>query len=424
MNISLIDFSKQIFKYPRSLTGKGVIQTLNYISDHIPLNIIKVKSGSTHFDWTVPDEWNINEAYIEDLETSTKIVDFKSNNLHVISYSDKINKILSYDELIENLFFLEDQPNAIPYITSYYKKRWGFCMSYNKFKKLNKKGRFRVFIDSSFNKNGSLAYGECYIKGESKKEILVSTYVCHPQMANNEISGITVTTALASQLRKQSNYYSYRFVFVPETIGSIVFINKNFKTLKENVVGGYVVTCVGDERSWGVIGSRYGNNISETIAKKILSDEKVNFISYSWLERGSDERQYCAPFVDLPISSVTRSKYGEYPEYHTSLDNFDLVTQKGLSESFRMYLKFFDVFEFNHLKPKIKTLCEPQLGKRKLMPNVSDKNSFSKVVHFKNFISYCDGKNTILEISNFCSIRYEEAFNFFKILKENNLIET
>ena len=421
--MNLLNFAKSIYKYPRSITGNGVRKTLNEIKNLIPLKIIEIKCGGEYYDWTVPDEWNIKDAFIINIKTGKKIIDFKINNLHVVGYSEPIDKVISYEDLLDNLFYLKNQPFAVPYITSYYKRKWGFCISYNQFKKLDKKANYKVLIDSSFNKDGYLSYGEYYLKGKSKKEILISTYICHPQMANNEISGITVVTALAEELSKKSNYYSYRFVFIPETIGSIILIRKNLNHFRDNVIGGYVVTCVGDERGWGVIGSRYGNNISEIIAKKILTDEKVDFKNYSWLERGSDERQYCSPFVDLPISSVTRSKYGEYPEYHTSLDNFDLVTEKGLKESFEMYLKFFQVFELNKFYPKIKTLCEPQLGKRGLYPNISDKSSQEKIMDFMNFISYCDGKNSILEISLLCNINFFKAFKFFEILKNNKLLK-
>ena len=250
-----------------------------------------------------------------------------------------------------------------------------------------------------------------------------SSYICHPQMVNNELSGPAVLTAIAKHLFNKSNYYSYRFILVPETIGSITYLSKNIKHLKKHVIGGYNITCVGDENSWGLIPSRYGNNISDKIGEYALQSKNLNYIKYSWLDRGSDERQYCAPGIDLPISSITRSKYGEFPEYHTSLDNFDLVTQKGLSDSLDIYLTCIEIFEKNKFKPRINVLCEPQLGKRGLYPSISTKESGEKVRNMMNFISYCDGSNSILEISKLCEIDFNEAYHYYNIFIENELLE-
>jgi len=421
--MDLLKFCEDLYEIPRSLTGKGVIKSLEYIQKIIPIEIKKVKSGTKVFDWTVPPEWNIRDAYIIDLESGKKIVDFKKHNLHVMGYSEPINKTFSYEKLLHHLHFLEDQPNAIPYLTSYYSKNWGFCISYNDFKKINKSSKFKVFIDSDFNEKGELAYGELLIKGQVKQEIFFSSYICHPQMVNNELSGPAVLTGIANSLLKKKNYYSYRFVLTPETIGSIAYISKNLKSLKDNVIGGYNITCVGDEKNWGLVPSRYENNISDNIAKHVLAINHPNFIKYSWLDRGSDERQYCAPGVDLPISSITRSKYGEFPEYHTSLDNFDLVTEKGLNDSLEIYLKCIDIFEKNISYPKINVLCEPQLGKRGLYPQISTKNQNHDIRNMMNFISYCDGKNSILDIANLCNIDFFECYKFYKKLNNEGLFE-
>ena len=449
--MNLLNFCKDLYEVPRSLSGKGVIQTLNYIKKIIPFEIKKVNSGSKVFDWVVPPEWNINDAYVIDIKTNKKVIDFKNHNLHVVGYSYPINKEISFSELVKNIHFIKDQPDAIPYVTSYYEKNWGFCMSYNDFKKLDKASRYKVLIDSEFIENGYLAYGEYIIKGKVEKEILFSSYICHPQMVNNELSGPSVLTGIAKHLSQIDNYYSYRFVLIPETIGSIMYISQNFKILKKNVVGGYNITCVGDERSWGLVPSRYGNNQSDKIAEQVLSSCYPEFIKYTWLDRGSDERQYCSPGVDLPISSITRSKYGNYPEYHTSLDNFDLVTEKGLNQSLDIYLKCVEVFEnkkfsreeknsrvnqeINSKKikekdkyssdkifPEINVLCEPQLGKRGLYPNISKKQEKKQFKNFMNFISYCDGRNTIEEISNLCNISYSESLDYYKKLKKIDLI--
>jgi aminopeptidase-like protein len=421
--MDLIKFCEDLYKIPRSLTGKGVDDSLKYIQKYIPLEIKKVKSGSQVFDWTVPPEWNIRSGYILNISTGEKVIDFENHNLHVIGYSEPVNLELSYKELINNIYYLEDHPEAIPYITSYYSKRWGVCMSFNQFKELDKSSKYKVFIDSDFNEDGNLTYGELLIKGEVEEEIFFSSYICHPQMVNNELSGPAVLSGIVDFLKNKSTYYSYRFVLIPETIGSIVYLSKNLELLKKNVFGGYNISCVGDERSWGLIPSRYGNNLSDRIAEHTLKRHYPDFIKYSWLDRGSDERQYCSPGVDLPISSITRSKFGEYPEYHTSLDNFDLVTEKGLNDSLLLYLKCIDIFEKNRFYPKVNVFCEPQLGKRGLYPNISTKESGKIVKNMMNFISYCDGSNSILEISEICGIDFEESFGYYTKMKENGLME-
>ena len=343
---NMYKWAEDLFPICRSITGPGVRETLGYIQKLIPdLKIHSIKSGETVFDWQVPLEWTIKDAYIAD-SSGEKIIDFRVNNLHVVSYSEPVDRTLNLDELQQHLHSIPSQPNAIPYITSYYSLSWGFCITEDQRQTL-KNDSYRVVIDSEL-KSGVLNYADLVIKGQTKKEVFLSTYICHPSMGNNELSGPVVATALAKWAQALNNpYYTYRFVFIPETIGSIVYLSQHIEHLKKNVIGGFNITCVGDERSWGLVTSRYGNNISDQIGEYILKTYHPNFIKYSWLDRGSDERQYCAPGVDLPISSITRSKYGEYPEYHTSLDNFDVVTQKGLNESLEIYLKCIDIFEKN-----------------------------------------------------------------------------
>ena len=424
MIMDLLKFCEDLYYIPRSLTGKGVEQTLKYIKKEIPIEIKKIKSGTKVFDWTIPPEWNLKEAYIVDLNTGEKIIDIKNHNLHLVGYSEPVKKVCSYEELSNNLYYIENQPDAIPYLTSYYFKRWGFCLSYNQFKTLDKNANYKVYVDSSFNKNGNLTYGELLINGEVKQEILFSSYICHPQMVNNELSGPAVLTALAKEIMKKDNYYSYRFILVPETIGSIAYISKNLNYLKENVIGGYNITCVGDERSWGFVPTRYGNTLSDKIAEHVLKSNNKKYKKFSWLDRGSDERQYCSPGVDLPICCITRSKWDEYPEYHTSEDNFDLVTRNGLNESLEIYRKCVEVFELGkNILPKINVYCEPHLGNRGLHPNFKTDHSKRGYRDIKNFISYCDGENTIMEIADLCNLNFIEAYTHYNKLVEANLIE-
>ena len=421
--IDLLKFCKDIFKFPRSISGQGVRDTLKYIKDYIPIEIKEIDSGEKVFDWEIPPEWNIKSAYVYDINNDIKIIDFNDNTLHVLGYSYSVNKEMGFEELKSHLYYLEDLPEAIPYKTSYYEERWGFCLSFNKFKLIDRNSRFRVVIDSSHDKEGVLNYGELIIKGKSKKEIFISTYICHPQMANNELSGPSVVTGLAASIINENNYYTYRFVFIPETIGSIAYLSKNFKALKKNVIGGFNITCVGDEKSWGYIPSRYGDNISDKISKHVLNHYVDEYNNFSWLDRGSDERQYCAPGIDLPICCITRTKWNEYPEYHTSLDNFDIVTAKGLSDSFKIFKKCFQVFELNlDIKPITKILCEPNLGKRGLHPKMKiDENDLS-YRNIKHFISYCDGSNTILDIANLCGFNFFDTYGYYLKAKQNDII--
>lgn len=296
---------KELFPICRSITGEGVRETLRIIQKHIPIKIHGIPSGTKVFDWEVPKEWNIKDAYIMD-EEGNKIVDFKKNNLHVVGYSIPVDKTVNLEELESHLYSIEDQPEAIPYITSYYKERWGFCISHNQRKKL-KDGNYRVYIDSSL-KDGYLNYAELIIPGRTSKEIFLSTYICHPSMANNELSGPVLLTYLAKWIMSEPRKFSYRLVFIPETIGSITYLSQNYKEMKENIIAGYNLTCVGDNRAYSFMPSRYGNTYADKVALNVLRYSQPDFIQYSYLQRGSDERQYCSPGIDLPVASIMRTK--------------------------------------------------------------------------------------------------------------------
>ena len=416
----MYDWAVDLFPINRSITGNGVRQTLNYIKDIVPeMNIIEVPSGTKCFDWTVPKEWNCDDGYIIDPD-GNKICDFKNNNLHVVGYSTPIDKEIEYEELIEHLYHIEDQPTAIPYITSYYSERWGFCLSSNKFKKL-KKGTYKVKINSEL-KDGNLTYGEIKIKGESEKEIFLSTYVCHPSMANNELSGPVVTTALVNFVKSIKNRkYSYRIVFIPETIGSITYISRNIDEMKKNIIAGFNISCIGDDRSYSYIPTRYGNTLSDKVSKHILKN--IDYVEYSFLDRGSDERQYCSPGVDLPIATICRTKYGAYPEYHTSLDDLTVISPSGLYGGYDKIKKAIELLEMNNYY-KVNVLCEPQLGKRGLYPTISTKTSGAVVATMMNFLAYADGSNDLIDIANIIGVQAEELFDIVHKMKVAKLIES
>jgi aminopeptidase-like protein len=394
----LYAWAKDLFPINRSLTGQGVRETLAYLNKLLPdLNIHEIQSGTQVFDWTVPDEWTIRDAYIAD-ESGNRVVDFLQNNLHVVGYSEPVNSWLNRAELDNYLYSLPEQPAAIPYITSYYARRWGFCLTQIQRDALGA-GNYHVVIDSEL-KLGVLNYAELVIQGETNEEIFLSTYICHPSMANNELSGPVVTTALAQWLLTlEKRRYTYRIVFVPETIGSIVYLSKNLEHLKQNVVAGFNITCIGDERCYSFLPSRRGDSLSDQAAMHVLKNIDSGYKKYSWLDRGSDERQYCAPGVDLPIATIMRSKYGEYPEYHTSLDDLNLVTPAGLEGGYTALRRAIESIEQN-VYLKVTVYGEPQLGKRGLYPTLSTKASGDQVKAMMNLISYCDGSLSLLEIAN------------------------
>lgn len=395
----MYDVVKELFPICRSITGDGVRKTFEILKKTVPdMELFEVPCGTKVFDWTIPDEWNIKDAYIEN-EAGEKIVDFKVNNLHVLGYSVPVDKWVSLEELNEHLYSLKNQPDLIPYCTSYYKERWGFCMSENQRKTLAD-GRYHVYIDSTLEK-GSLTYGELLIPGESKEEIFFSSYICHPSMANNECSGPAVLASLANYIKAMpKRRYSYRLVLVPETIGAITYISRNLDIMKKNIIAGFNVTCVGDDRTYSIVHSRYADTLADKVLMNVLKSQDPAFKEYSYLHRGSDERQYQAPGVDIPLVCFCRSKYHVYPEYHTSGDNLDIVSPDGLAGSLDVLIQCLEALE-NNYKYKITCLCEPQLGRRGLMPTMSNKESYKDTLILKDVSAYADGTNDIFELSDY-----------------------
>lgn len=437
MEITMIEGTKaykiaeRIFPICRSITGNGVRQTLGILKEYLPeLEIKEVSSGTECFDWTIPKEWNIKDAWVKD-ESGNKIIDFQETNLHVMGYSTPIHKNLFLKELLEHIYTEPKQPEVIPYVTSYYKERYGFCITENQKNQIlneyNDKDQFEVFIDSTL-EDGFLTYGEllCGDKNSDKKEILISTYICHPSMANNECSGPALSVQLAEKIKElqhssQLKKYNYRFLFIPETIGSIMYLSKNLDYLKKHLLSGFTITCVGDNLTYSYVNTRYADTVTDKLLKNILSFHYPDYKCYSFLDRGSDERQYNAPGIDLPICTFSRSLFHNFPEYHTSADNMDFISPAGLQGSFDVIMKCILTLEYND-KYKINCLCEPQLGKRGLYPTVSQKGTYDSVKALTDFIAYADGKNDLIDISNIIHVPTTELINFVKKLYDNNLI--
>lgn len=413
------ELCKELFPLCRSLTGNGVRETLKQLKQQFSnIEIYEVPTGTKCFDWEIPQEWNVNDAYVLDTNNE-KIIDFKKNNLHLVGYSIPVNTELELGELQHHLHSLPNMPDAIPYVTSYYNDYWGFCITENQRNKLYD-GVYRVLVDTE-KKNGSMSYGEIILKGKTTKEIFLSTDICHPSMANNELSGPVVTTFLAKWLSTIDHYYTYRIIFIPETIGSIYYISKHLDQLKKNVIAGFVITCIGDDRTYSFVPSRYGNTLSDKIAKHILHHLYPEYKEYSFLDRGSDERQYCYPGVELPIASIMRSKYCEYPEYHTSLDNLEFVTPEGLFGGYTILKRTLEAIENNQIFNNI-LLCEPMLSKRKLYPNISTTDITSIVKRRWNILAYSDGNNDLIDIANIINVPVWNLYDEIKLLLSKSLI--
>lgn len=416
----MYDFAGKLFPIGRSLTGQGVRDSLELIKEQVPeLEIKSIPSGSQVFDWTVPQEWEIREGYIED-EQGNRIVDYHRNNLHVMGYSMAVDKYVSLEELLESIRIEESQPDVIPYVTSYYAPRYAFCMSKKQRDSLQP-GTYHMVIDSR-HFDGVLNYGELLLPGKSDREVLISTYICHPSMANNEVSGPVLTTWLVKWLKGMDRRLSYRIVIVPETIGSIAYLSRNLTEMKEKTLAGFVLTCVGDDRDYSYLETRKGNTLTDRVMKNVLGFAHPEYRTYSYLERGSDERQYNAPGVDLPVCDFCRSKYGEYPEYHTSADDMTLISPEGLQGSLDVMKQVIMALEYNNYY-RVTCLCEPQLGKRGLYPTESRKGIYEEVKKITNLIAYADGTEDLIQISSRIGIPVQELIPIVDRLCEAGLIE-
>nr|WP_283773821.1 DUF4910 domain-containing protein [Campylobacter jejuni] len=410
----MYELACELFPIPRSITGQGFRASLEILNKTLGGGILKfhsIKSGTKVFDWIVPDEWNVKEAYIITPE-GEKICDFKKHNLHLLNYSEAIDQEIELEELQDHLYSIEEMPDGIPYVTSYYKRRWGFCLTHNERKKL-KKGKYKVYIDAKHDENGFLDYADFILPStqNSKDEILISTYLCHPSMANNELSGPVVAIFLAKWLLSlKERRYNYRFVIIPETIGSIVYLSKHLEYLKKHVKAGFVLSCLGDDHAYSLIHTPKENTLSDKVALHTLKN-KENFKAFSFLDRGSDERQYNAPLVNLGIVGVCRTRYGNYDGYHNSKDDLNFISEKGLMGGLQSMQEMILNLEINAVYENT-IVCEPNLGKRGLYHTLSTANDIPLAC---NFLAYCDGENDIIDIANILNM---QAYEFKELLEK------
>ena len=423
-NNEMFDLLKKLFPICRSLTGEGNRETLEIINNIIPLKIEKFDSGTECYDWTIPEEWVIKDAFIKDKD-GNNIVSFKSNNLHVVSYSSPIDKFLKLKELKKNLYSDPLKPDSIPYRTSYYKKRWGFCIEYNKLKNLNENETFHVKIDSSF-KKGSLDIAQSFLKGNTDKEILFSSYICHPSMANDSLSGVVLQIELYKFLKKiKSRKYSYRFVFLPETIGAIAFLHKNGEYLRKKLLGGFQLTCLGDNGDFNYKKTKFGNHLIDRISENILKFSGFSYKIRPFWPLGSDERQYSSPGFNFPIGSLMRSVYGEFKEYHTSKDDLNFVNSKSLNETLSLYKKIIKGIELNEKYLRTNPYCEPMLGKHGLYNTLGGENNNNK--NYKDaylwILNYADSYHDLIYIAEKMKVDISTLDIVINNLMEKKLIK-
>jgi aminopeptidase-like protein len=413
-------FVTDLFPICRSITGKGVRETLALIQKHTPLDIHEIPSGTRVFDWIVPKEWNIREAWIKD-PAGKKIIDFQNSNLHVLNYSTPVHARLSLKDLKDHLYSLPEHPDWIPYRTSYYNENWGICLPHNQLLGLSE-GEYEVFIDSSL-EDGHLTYGEYYLRGETDAEVLLSAHVCHPSLANDNLSGVAVATFLAKELGKLSLKYSYRFLFIPGTIGSITWLSLNESQISR-IKHGLVFTCLGDPGNYTYKKSRRGDAEIDRAVTEVLKNSGEAFEIREFSPYGYDERQFCSPGFNLPVGCFTRTPHAQYPEYHTSADNLDLVRPEYLVDSFSKCLAIFQVLENNRVYLNQNPKCEPQLGKRGIYSQIGGQiDAKAKELALLWVLNLSDGKNSLLDIAERSNLNFFTVSNAAQTLLKTGLLQ-
>lgn len=396
----------ELYPICRSITGDGVRKTLEIVGRHVPLKVHEVPSGTKVFDWEVPREWNIRDAYIRN-GRGERVVDFRESNLHVVGYSVPVRKRMSLQELNDHLFSLPDRPDWIPYRTSYYNENWGFCLRHRQ-REAMEDGEYDVCIDSSLTE-GHLTYGECLIPGETGGEVLISCHVCHPSLCNDNLSGISLAVHLAKIVAGwPARRHSYRFLFIPGTIGSITWLSRN-ESIAGRIRHGLVVTCVGDAGRFTYKKSRRGDAEVDSAAQHVLRHSGYPFVVQDFSPYGYDERQYCSPGFDLPVGCLMRSPHGSFPEYHTSADDPDFVRPESLEASLEVYRQVLEVLEGNGVFVNLNPKCEPRLGARGLYGSVGG-NSERKLDQMALLwvLNLSDGRHSLLDIGERANMPFRE----------------
>ena len=415
--------ARELWPLPRSISGEGLRATLRRLGEGLPdYRLIEVPSGTPVLDWIVPDEWAVRTAWIERPD-GQRICDFAVDPLHLVGYSVGVDAELDLADLESHLHSLPEQPDAIPYVTSYYQRRWGFCLPHRERLALPP-GRYRVHIDAR-HVAGSITLAECLLPGTEPREILLSSYCCHPSMANNELSGPVLLHLLGRWLATRPRRLGVRLLLLPEMIGSVAWLSLRLDAVRGRIHAGYNLSCIGDEREWGFLPSRAGDTPADRVARHVLGGIDPGYRRWRWTDRGSDESNYCAPGVDLPVATLTRSKYGSYPEYHTSLDDLErVVTPTGLGQSFAMLREVLTLLDagVDTLKPRITVLGEPQLGRRGLYPSLSVKGSTAGVRPMLDLLSMADGQHSLLEIAEACGHRVGSLLQFLPRLVDAGLL--
>ncbi len=414
------ELMRKLYPICRSITGNGFRKTLSIVQNYISLEMHEIPTGTKVFDWVVPKEWNINDAYVKNSK-GEKVIDFRESNLHVVGYSVPVHTKMSLSELKEHINTLPDHPDLIPYRTSYYNENWGFCLSHKNLEELPE-DTYEVYIDSTLD-SGYLTYGEYYLKGKISDEVLLSCHACHPSLCNDNLSGIALVTFLGKYLSSLSLRYSYRILLIPGTIGSITWLSMNEPNLSR-IKHGLVVTGVGDSGKSTYKRSRIGNAEIDRIVEHVLKYSGEPYEIVDFTPYGYDERQYCSPGFILPVGCLQRTPHGQYPEYHTSADNFDFLRSEYIYDSFSKYLSVLNILENNKRYYNTNPKCEPQLGKRGLYTAIGGKSN--TIVDQKALLwvlNLSDGQHTLMDISERSGMEFDLIKNAADALLQNNLLQ-
>jgi aminopeptidase-like protein len=418
IGLELHQFASELYPFCRSITGDGIRRTLQTIRKRIQLQMFEVPSGTQVFDWTIPKEWNIRDAYIRNA-LGKRIVDFQQNNLHVVNYSVPVRATMSLAAIKPHLFTLPEHPDWIPYRTSYYEANWGFCLSHNQLLALQD-GEYEVCIDSTL-ADGHLTYGEFYVPGRSEDEVLISCHACHPSLANDNLSSLSVAAFLAQFLSGRELRYSYRFVFAPGTIGAITWLARN-RDHVGHIRHGLVLAGIGDAAGFHYKRSRRGNAEIDQAVTHVLRHQGDDAEILEFSPYGYDERQYCSPGFNLPVGCLMRSVWGTFPEYHTSADNLDFIQPGQLADSLRVCVGIVEVLENNRRYRNLNPYCEPQLGKRDLYRSTGGEDIGTDIDARLWVLNLSDGQHSLLDIAERSGLSFSAILSAANLLRGGGLL--